>query len=102
MKAKDYFEKYDESVYYGALNGEFEAAEKLFFDFTREVKEIADQRNAQTNRAAVAIVKELNEKWNALAAMFKKKYGVEVLKRNAVLNNYKEQIPEIAQFLHKK
>ena len=102
MKAKEYFAKYGESVYREALDGKFEIGQTLFIEFASEFKAISEQRNVRSNRAAVAVIKELNEKWNSLAAMFEKKYGVEVIKRNAVLNYYMEKIPEIALFLRKE
>ena len=102
MKAREYFAKYGESVYREALDGKFEIGQALFIELASEFKTISEQRNVRSNRAAVAVIKELNEKWNSLAAMFEKKYGVEVLKRNAVLNYYMEKIPEIALFLRKE
>lgn len=102
MKAKEYFAKYGESVYREALDGKFEIGHTLFIELASEFKTISKQRNVKSNRAAVAVIKELNEKWNSLAAMFEKKYGVEVLKRNAVLNYYMEKIPELALFLRKE
>ncbi len=102
MKAKEYFTKYGESVYREALDGKFEIGQTLFIELASEFKTISKQRNVKSNRAAVAVIKELNEKWNSLAAMFEKKYGVEVLKRNAVLNYYMEKIPELALFLRKE
>lgn len=102
MKAKEYFAKYGESVYREALDGKFEIGQTLFIELASEFKTISKQRNVKSNRAAVAVIKELNEKWNSLAAMFEKKYGVEVLKRNAVLNYYMEKIPELALFLRKE
>ena len=102
MKAKEYFAKYGESVYREALDGKFEIGQALFIELASEFKAISEQRNVKSNRAAVAVIKELNEKWNSLAAMFEKKYSVEVLKRNAVLNYYMEKIPELALFLRKE
>ena len=102
MKAREYFAKYGESVYREALDGKFEIGQALFIELASEFKTISEQRNVRSNRAAVAVIKELNEKWNSLAAMFEKKYGVEVLKRNAVLNYYMEKIPELALFLRKE
>ena len=102
MKAMEYFAKYGESVYREALDGKFEIGQALFIELASEFKTISKQRNVKSNRAAVAVIKELNEKWNSLAAMFEKKYGVEVLKRNAVLNYYMEKIPELALFLRKE
>lgn len=102
MKAKEYFAKYGESVYREALDGKFDICQALFLGFVSEFKAICEQRSIKTDRAAVAVLKELNEKWNSLAAMFEKQYGVEVIKRNAVLNYYVKNIPEIALFLHKE
>lgn len=101
MKAKDYLVKYGESVYREALDGKFEAGRELFLDFAREFREIAEQRGIKSDRAAVSLIKELNQKWNALAALFEAKYGEPVLKRNAVIDYYVDQIPTIALYLRK-
>ena len=101
MKAKEYFAKYGESVYREALDGKFEIGQTLFIELASEFKTISKQRNVKSNRAAVAVIKELNEKWNSLAAMFEAKYGEPVLKRNAVIDYYVDQIPTIALYLFK-
>jgi adenosine deaminase len=55
--------------------------------------DIAKQRHAQTDEAIVAIAKEQNQKWNTIASMFEKKYGVSVLARDWFRNFFFTRIP---------
>ena len=100
MKAKDYYEQYGEAVlsesYHDGKNDELS---KLAIAFMREMKEIIDERHIKTDRATVAVIKEQNEKWNALSAIYEKKHGVTPLKRNGFLALMKMEIPELSIYL---
>jgi hypothetical protein len=95
MKAQDYFEKYKESVYNEALEGKADAAKEMYFAFIREVNDLIKIRHVKTDKAAISIIKELNQKWNKLANLFEAEYGQCVLKRNAIWNYFADKIPEI-------
>ena len=97
MKAKDYYDRYKESIHREALDGY--TATAMFIDFCKEVKDIIAQRHANTDRAAIAVIKEVNQKWNKLANLFAADDGGVHLKRNAILDYYVEKIPEIKELL---
>lgn len=85
MKAKDYFEKYDAQVWAEAhapgidTNG---PTAQMFIEFVAETKQIIEKRHAQTDSAALAVIDEQNQKWNAVSNMFEKKYGESPIHRN--------------------
>lgn len=68
MKAKEYYAKYGERL----MNPETdkEALADLLTDFVDETTKIIKQRKVSTNKAVLAVIDELNNKWNALCEMF--------------------------------
>lgn len=97
MKAKDYFEKYEERI----LNGDTQDISDLFIEMTKESQEIIKRRNCKSNSAAAGVVREMNDKWNAIVAMFEKKYhGLSPLRRDGFKNYFLREIPEMARYLN--
>lgn len=100
MKAKDYYEQYGEAVLSESYHDDkCDELSKLVIAFMREMKEIIDERRIKTDRGTVAVIKEQNEKWNALSAIFEKKHGVTPLKRNGFLTLMKMDIPALSIYL---
>ena len=99
MKAKDYFDKYGDAIHREAMEGNTETGLAMFVEFCKEVKDITAQRHVKTDRAAIAVLKEVNQKWNKLARMFESDTGAVLLKRNAILDYFVEHIPEIKELL---
>lgn len=42
-----------------------------------------------------AVIRELNDKWNAIAGLFEKKQGASPIRRNAFWDEWVKQIPEL-------
>ena len=98
MKAKEYFEKYHEAIWAEAqANGAPEdgPTAMMYADFAMEIKDIIKQRNIQFDRAIPGIVRELNQKWNAVANMFEKKYGASPIARDGFAKAIKKQLNSI-------
>lgn len=98
MKAKEYFEKYKD------LGSEpFEArkpiAKKLFLELSDEVTEICNSRKIRTNVSLISVIKEINQKWNAIANLFEKEYGEQILARNGFKEQWKDLMPELKDYL---
>lgn len=106
MKAIDYFEEYGEAVLRESLSGgdSHEALSRLYLAFVREMKEIIASRGVKTDRGAVAVISEQNQKWNALCALYAKKYSEDLcpLKRDGIMNSMKDKVPEMARYLEGK
>ena len=97
MKAKEYFEKYDERVLNDGTDLKYTI--ELLIALCDEVSVIQKQRNARRNESFCAIIRETNQKWNAICNLYKKKYGMSPLAENAFKEFWIRKIPEIAKFL---
>lgn len=99
MKAKDYFDKYEVNMV--AFDGEnaINVATDILKEMSQEVDTIYKARGCKTNSALAAILKELNNKWNAVGSLFEKKYGRSYLKRNGFIEFWKHEMPEIIDIL---
>lgn len=92
MKAKEYFEKYFENV--KSFEEISKNAKAMFQDMLKEFDEIKKTRNPKTSDGLVGIVRELNDKWNSIAAKVEKKFSTPVIKRNVIWNVFlSEQLP---------
>lgn len=95
MKAKEYFEKYAESVWEDFQQDEFRGdgpIAKMFIEFMVETEDICEKRGVKINRALISVVDERNKKWNALASLFIKKYGQSPIKHDGYLNGAESEL----------
>jgi hypothetical protein len=101
VKAVDYFEEYGEAVLSESFHDKkHDELNKLFMAFVREMNETIKVRGVKTDKATVAVIKEQNQKWNSLCAIYEKKYeGMCPLKRNGFLNAMKNEIPALNRYL---
>lgn len=72
MKARDYFEKYDTLIMEEQKNGEIGTTKKLLLEMSDEVTAVCKQRKAVKDEAVIAVLKEINQKWNAICRMYEK------------------------------
>ena len=68
MKAKEYFEKYDELIIKDQIAGSIESAKKLLIELSDEAKNICEARHVKRD-AVVSVLKEINQKWNAICSL---------------------------------
>ena len=61
-----------------------------------EAKELIKKRHITRGTGCQAIIRELNNKWNAIVTLFEKDYGVSPIKRNRFLELWAKKIPELA------
>ena len=95
MKAKEYFEKYRD----GLASEDSDVVKKFAWDMLMEmideVKHILIERHCKKDHAVVAVVKEMNARWNAVINLFEKS-GIDCpLERNGFWKAMKARIPEI-------
>lgn len=94
MKAKEYYESIiaknpqtaDEMA---------NAVGDVVIGLNREAAELFKKRNARRNDAVRAVIREQNNKWNAIVGLFEKKQGISPIRRNAYLDAWVKQIPEL-------
>lgn len=99
MKAVQYFEKYREQIIDTDEKKAVEAIGQLVYDLSMEAKEMIRSRHVKTNSGAVAVILELNQKYNAVCRLFQKNYGTSPLLQNGFLTYWAKQIPELTRYV---
>ena len=69
---------------------------KLLLEMSDEVTVVCKQRKVVKDEAVIAVLKELNQKWNAICCMYEKKYGVSPLNYDAFRCYWMTAMPELA------
>lgn len=99
MKAKEYFEKYDSLIMEDVKNGNQKNITQLVVELGKEVETLYESRNGKTVTALAACIREINQKWNAIANLFAKKYGDDILVYNGFLKFWLKNLPLLKDFL---
>lgn len=99
MKARQYFEMHRQEMTCGDEKRVQAAINQLVLELNDESKDMLKSRNINTDRAAVSVLRELNDKYNAVVGLFEKHYGASPLMRDGYLNLWKNRIPTIQQYL---
>ena len=93
MKSKEYFEKYFENA--KTFEEIVENGKSMFRDMLKEFDDLKNKRKPRTVDGLVGIVRELNDKWNSVAAKVEQKFSTPVLKRNVVWNVLLAEMDEV-------
>lgn len=97
MKAKDYFEKYSETI------TDNETLKKFSSELLDEAIGLIKARKCSSPEAVVSCFKEINNKYNSVCRMITEKYGEDVLVLNGfkvlAISHYKDSLPEFALVL---
>ena len=100
MKAKDYFEKYREPLYQAAdKEARGKIVTEIFIEMSAEGSQLGKTRNIQRQEALIAIIEEMNGKWNALVRLVEKEFGAGVLVRDMFRKVWAEQLKEAPENL---
>lgn len=95
MKAKEYYTKYHDRMLSTDHDTSLQAISDLIGDLSREFKTIADSRNVRWNRAAYGILKELNDKYNAIVSLFETKDGFSPIRPNGFKLYWEREMPQL-------
>lgn len=103
MKAAEYFDKYQGRIF-PMIEGELTEEQTdiildLFREFAEEVVTLCESRLVKTNESIVSVLKEQNQKWNALCRIFVKQCGISPIKEDGLIVFYRLQIPEYAHLM---
>lgn len=99
MKAKDYYKKYRNEIVSKDEKKSIEAIANLVKDLSEEAKETIKLRRVRTDSGAVAVIREMNQKYNAVVTLFEKEFGASPLLRNGFREYWKKQVPELKRFM---
>ena len=95
MKAKEYFAKYEEEIMKEATQTEVLTdgnMAKLYIEMFSEMKTIIGVRHIQNDNSLMSLIREQNDKWNAIERLFIKKYGVSPIAHNGFLSACMEEL----------
>lgn len=96
MKAIDYYNIMME--YPQTAEGITEAASKVIGLMHTEMKELIAKRKAVRDSAVAAIIREQNDKWNAVIGIYEKNKVTCPLARNAIWKNWAKIIPGLDKY----
>lgn len=95
MKAKELYAKYKERI---ASENDEESVRglcELLADLGAETKELIAKRKVTTDCGGTAVLRELNDKYNAVCRMFERDYGASPIKKDGFMTYWRKQIPEL-------
>lgn len=90
MKAKEYIEKYRSGIESRDCNTADKAINDLVIEMSQKATKIMEKRGAVKESAIVAVMKEQNDKWNAIVKEFP-----EVLQRDGFKRLWLYRMPEL-------
>ena len=96
MKAIDYYNIMME--YPQTADGIAESVGRVVDMMNTEAKELIARRRAVRDSAVAAIIREQNNKWNAIIAIYEKKNGNCPLARNAIWKHWAKLISKINEY----
>ena len=102
MKAKEYYAKYKEQILSADDKVSLRAVSNLVCDLSVEAKELLQKRHAQSNCAGVAVLREMNDKYNAICNLFEREYGATPIKPNGFMLYWKRTMPELEKYLERR
>jgi hypothetical protein len=98
MKAKEYYTQCRDGLRSTDPDEFRKASGDLLFGMMYEMQQILKARHAQYNSAAIAAIKEFDQKYNAVVSLFEKEYGNAPIERNGFSLIMVLQMPELGQF----
>lgn len=99
MKAKDYYKKYRDEIVSKDEKKSIEAISSMVLEMSKEARDTIKDRRVRSDSGAVAVIREMNQKYNAVVTLFEKEFGASPLLRNGFREYWKKQIPELKRFM---
>ena len=96
MKAADYVAKYGEAMSNITKITNDDAVSKLFIEMSGEVATILKDRKVVKSGGVIAVLKEMNDKWNAIISLYEKKWRQPApISRNGFSKVWMNKMPEL-------
>lgn len=102
MKAKEYYAKYKDQIMSKNGMNRTTALCDLLCELSNEAKEMIAKRNIKTDDGTVAVLHEMNEKFNAVCRLFEKEFGLTPLRKDGFMNYWRNKIPALDERLSRK
>lgn len=93
MKAQEYYVKYRDTLSSPDRDVSLKAACDFLMELNREVKPLVDARKCKNTASFIGVLKEVNQKYNAVMNRFEKEYGAAPLVRGGFLEFWKREVP---------
>lgn len=97
MKAKEYYILLKKEIDDGHTDNIKTVAQGIILDMNREVTELCEKRNVKFDRGLFSIIKEMNDKWNAIVRLLEREYGQSPIIRDGYKKVWIAQIPELKE-----
>ncbi len=88
MKAVEYVEQYMTGIDLDSEEDCIKRAKAMFTAFAKEFEALCKQRGVKTLAGQEGVIRELNDKWNAVASKVEKMYNYQLVRRNVMWNLY--------------
>lgn len=85
MKAKEYFTKYEQNIMSSDQSVSNRAFHDMAADLVAEVQQLIKVRDPKKPSGLAGILREVNQKFNAIGRLFKEKYGESILATDGFL-----------------
>lgn len=102
MKAKEYFAKYKDRIASKDDKESLQGVCDMVYEFCMESKALVAKRKVKTDCGCVAVLRELNDKYNAVCRMFEQEYGGPIIRENGFMDYWRKQIPALDLRLSRK
>lgn len=99
MKAKEYYALVKEGIEAGTATALKGAVDEMFMGMNREVRELQEKRHIQFDRGIFPVLKEMNDKWNAVVNLIEKDYGYSPIIRDGFKNFWVAKMPELGRYI---
>lgn len=99
MKAKEYYASIKDAIETHDEMMLKDAVDNMFFSMNKEVRSLIKIRNVSLDRGAGPIIKEMNDKWNAVCRLAEKDYGDSPIHRDGYKKYWLGLIPELRRYI---
>ena len=92
MKAHEYIAQHGDKIFREAQKHKTDELNYVFSLFSKELLDIARERNVKTKDGLMHVVEEQNQKWNVFARKFREKYGQDIVRKDAIRSIYSKEV----------
>lgn len=99
MKAKEYYQKYHDGILSTSQNEQLAAIQQFLDELMKDFSALNKARGGRSVSAVAGAVSEINQKYNAVLALFEKNDGVKPMVDNGFSIALQRSVPELVPIL---